>query len=596
LIGTRPELRGTFGMVSSTHWLASAAGMSVLERGGNAFDAAVAAGFVLQVVEPHLNGPGGEVPILAYSAERGEVEVICGQGVAPAAATIAHFSELGLDLIPGSGLLPACVPGAVGGWLELLGRLGSMRLRDMLEYAIGYADGGHPVLPGVAGTIADVELLFREEWTTSAEVYLPGGAVPRVGAAMRNPVLAATWRRLLDEAEAASSDRDGQIEAARTAFHEGFVAEAVDDFCRRTEAMDSSGRRHRGLLTGDDMAAWRARVEAPATYDYGGVRVCKTGPWGQGPVFLQQLSLLEGFDLGAMEPGGADFVHTVVECAKLAFADREAWYGDPDFVEVPLDGLLDPAYATRRRALVGQDASMELRPGAVGGRRPALPPQALQAAERGMAGAGAGVGDPTLGGNRDARDTCHVDVADRFGNMVACTPSGGWLHSSPVIPELGFCLGTRAQMFWLSEGFPNSLAAGKRPRTTLSPSMALRDGEPWLAFGTPGGDQQDQWTLSWFLSYLHHGLDLQEAIDAPNFHTDHFPSSFYPREAFPGVLRMEDRLGPAVIDELRARGHDVRTAGPWTLGRICVVGRDPETGFLMAASNPRGRQGYAAGR
>jgi gamma-glutamyltranspeptidase / glutathione hydrolase len=597
LIGTRPELRGTFGMVSSTHWLASAAGMSVLERGGNAFDAAVAAGFVLQVVEPHLNGPGGEVPILAWSAERGVVEVICGQGVAPAAASIAHFGELGLDLIPGSGLLPACVPGAVGGWLELLGRHGTMRPRDVLEYAIGYADGGHPVLPTVADTIADVEDLFREEWTTSAELYLPGGAVPRTGSVMRNPVLAATWRRLLDEAESAGGDRDRQIEAARAAFYEGFVAEAIEDFCKRTEAMDSSGSRHRGLLSGADMAAWRAGVEAPATYDYGGVRVCKTGPWGQGPVFLQQLSLLDGFDLGAMEPSGAEFVHTVVECAKLAFADREAWYGDPDFVEVPLDALLDPAYAAERRALVGREASRLLRPGAPGGRQPVLPPQALEAAARGMAEEGAAVGDPTMGGgNRDARDTCHVDVADRFGNMVACTPSGGWLHSSPVIPELGFCLGTRGQMFWLSEGFPNSLAGGKRPRTTLSPSMALRDGRPWLAFGTPGGDQQDQWTLNWFLSYLHSGLDLQEAIDAPNFHSEHFPSSFYPRSAHPGVLVVEDRLGEPAIAELRERGHEVRTPGPWTLGRICAVGRDPETGFLMAAANPRGRQGYAAGR
>jgi gamma-glutamyltranspeptidase/glutathione hydrolase len=584
-------------MVSSTHWLASAAGMSVLERGGNAFDAAVAAGFVLQVVEPHLNGPGGEVPIVAYSAERGGVEVICGQGVAPAAATIAHFVELGLDLIPGSGLLPACVPGAVGGWLELLARHGTMRPRDVLEYAIGYADGGHPVLPRVADTIADVERLFREEWTTSAEVYLPGGAVPRSGSVMRNPVLAATLRRLLDEAEAAGGDRDRQIEAARAGFYEGFVAEAIEDFCKRTEAMDSSGSRHRGLLTGADMAGWRAGVEAPATYDYGGVRVCKTGPWGQGPVFLQQLSLLDGFDLGAMEPGGAELVHTVTECGKLAFADREAWYGDPDFVQVPLDALLGGAYAADRRALVGHDASLELRPGAPGGRQPTLPPQALQAAARGMAEEGAGVGEPTMGGgNRDARDTCHVDVADRFGNMVACTPSGGWLHSSPVIPELGFSLGTRGQMFWLSEGFPNSLAGGKRPRTTLSPSMALRDGRPWLAFGTPGGDQQDQWTLSWFVSYLHFGLDLQEAIDAPNFHSEHFPSSFYPRSAHPGVLVVEDRISQPAIAELRKRGHEVRTAGPWTLGRICAVGRDPETGFLMAAANPRGRQGYAAGR
>ena len=368
MIGTRPELRGTFGMVSSTHWLASSAGMAVLERGGNAFDAAAAAGFVLHVVEPHLNGPGGEVPILAYSAERDRVVVVGGQGVAPGAATIAHFRDLGLDLVPGSGLLPACVPGAVGAWLELLGRLGSMRLRDVLEPAIGYADGGYPVVPQIAATISGVEQLFREEWASSAAVYLPGGGVPRPGGRLRNPALAATWRRLLAEAEAASSDRDGQVEAARAAFYEGFVAEAVDRFVAATEVMDSSGRRHRGLLSGDDLARWRAGVEQPATFDYHGVRVCKTGPWGQGPVFLQQLGLLAGFDLDAMGLGGADYVHTVAECAKLAFADREAWYGDPAFVDVPLEGLLDPAYADRRRALVGEHASLGLRPGSVDGR------------------------------------------------------------------------------------------------------------------------------------------------------------------------------------------------------------------------------------
>ena len=597
MIGTRPELRGTFGMVSSTHWLASAAGMAVLERGGNAFDAAVAAGFVLEVVEPHLNGPGGEVPILAYSAARDGVLVINGQGVAPSAATIGHFRKLGLDLVPGSGLLPACVPGAVGGWLELLGQLGSMRLRDVLEYAIGYADGGYPVLPQIAASIDSVEWVFRNEWTSSAELYLPGGAVPRPGSLFRNPALAATWRRLLEEAEAASSDRDAQIEAARAAFYQGFVANAVDRFVAGTEAMDSSGRRHRGLLTGGDMACWRASVEQPLSFDYHGVRVCKTGPWGQGPVFLQQLSLLAGFDLEAIGTGSADFVHTVVECAKLAFADREAWYGDPLFVNVPLGDLLDPAYADRRRALVGERASLELRPGDPGGLQPQLPPQILDGAAGAPASLGAGVGEPTLGrSNPDANDTCHVDVADRFGNMVACTPSGGWLHSSPVIPELGFCLGTRAQMFWLAEGLPNSLAGGKRPRTTLTPSLALRDGKPWLAFGTPGGDQQDQWTLNWFLAHLHAGLDLQLAIDAPNFHSEHFPSSFYPRQARPGVLAVEERLGAEVIDELRARGHRVEVSDPWSLGRLCAVGRDPESGFLMAAANPRGRQGYAAGR
>jgi len=587
-------------MVSSTHWLASSAGMAVLERGGNAFDAAAAAGFVLQVVEPHLNGPGGEVPILAYSAERDGVVVIGGQGVAPRAATIAHFRDLGLDLVPGSGLLPACVPGAVGGWLALLGELGSIRLRDVLEHAIGYAEGGYPVVPQIADAIAGVERLFRQEWTSSAAVYLPGGAVPQPGGRLRNPALAATWRRLLAEAEAASSDRDGQIEAARTAFYQGFVAEAIDSFVAGTQALDSSGRRHRGLLSGDDLAGWRAGVEQPATFDYHGARVCKTGPWGQGPVFLQQLSLLAGFDLESMGPGGADYVHTVVECAKLAFADREAWYGDPAFVDVPLEGLLDPAYADRRRALVGEQASLGLRPGAVDGLQPRLPPLLLEAPWRGPAGAYAGVGEPTrtaaAGGQEGLGDTCHVDVADRFGNMVACTPSGGWLQSSPVIAELGFCLGTRGQMFWLVEGLPNSLEGGKRPRTTLTPSLALRDGRPWLAFGTPGGDQQDQWSLTWFLTHLHSALDLQEAVDAPSFHTEHFPSSFYPRQSRPGVLVVEDRLGPEVIEDLRGRGHRVELAGPWSLGRMCAVGRDPATGFLMAAANPRGRQGYAVGR
>jgi gamma-glutamyltranspeptidase/glutathione hydrolase len=592
VFGTRPELRGTFGMVSSTHWLASAAGMAVLEKGGNAFDAAVAAGFVLQVVEPHLNGPGGEVPVLAYSAERDRVLVVNGQGPAPAAATIGRFKDLGLDLIPGSGLLPACVPGAFGGWLELLGELGSMRLRELLEYAIGYAESGYPVVPRIVAAIARVERLFREEWTSSAAVYLAGGGVPRAGGMLRNQALAATWRRVLAAAEAASSDRDAQIEAARHAFYQGFVAEAIDRFSSGSEVMDVTGRRHRGLLGGDDLARWRAGLERPATFDYHGVRVCKTGPWGQGPVFLQQLSLLAGFDLEAIGVGGADWVHTVVECAKLAFADREAWYGDPAFVDVPLAGLLDPAYAAERRKLVGERASLELRPGAVDGRDPRLPP-VLEASDE-AADPGMGGGEPTA--MLAERDTCHVDVADRFGNMVACTPSGGWLHSSPIIPGLGFCLGTRAQMLWLVEGLPSSLEGGKRPRTTLTPSLALRDGRPWLAFGTPGGDQQDQWSAVWFLRYLHSGLDLQEAIDAPSFHSEHFPSSFYPRRARPGHLVVEERIGEDVVADLRARGHRVEVAGPWSLGRMCAVGRDPDTGFLLAAANPRGRQGYAVGR
>jgi gamma-glutamyltranspeptidase/glutathione hydrolase len=574
-------LRGTLGMVSSTHWLASAVGMAALERGGNAFDAAVAAGFVLQVVEPHLNGPGGEVPIILAHARSGEVHVVCGQGVVPAAATIDRFRDLGLGLVPGTGLLAACVPGAFGAWMLLLGRLGTLRVRDVLEPAIAYAEHGYPVVPGIAASVTQMEALFRDEWPSSGEAYLP---VPRPGTLIRNRRLAETYRRLLAEAEAASTDRDGQIEAARMVFYEGFVAEAIAAFVERTEALDSSGRRHRGLLTGDDLARWRAALEPPVALDYGRFRVFKTGPWGQGPVFLQQLALLAGFDLERMEAGSAALVHAVVECAKLAFADREAWYGDPEVVDVPLAELLSGEYADARRALVGESASPDFRPGRPGDREPRLPP----AAAVGVAVA-PGIGEPTRG------DTCHLDVADRHGNLVAATPSGGWLHGSPVIPELGFPLGTRAQMSWLTEGLASSLVAGRRPRTTLSPTLASRDGEPYLAFGTPGGDQQDQWSLVFFLAHAVHGLDLQAAIDAPSWHTNHFPSSFYPRESGPLEVEVEARLAPGALADLRRRGHDVRVAGPWSLGRLCAVAREPD-GVLKAAANPRGMQGYAVGR
>jgi gamma-glutamyltranspeptidase/glutathione hydrolase len=583
-------------MVSATHWLAATTGMGILERGGNAFDAAVAAGFVMQVVEPHLNGPGGEVPIVLYSAARDRVLVVNGQGPAPAAATIGHFRGLGLELVPGTGLLPACVPGAFGAWLALLGELGTMRLRDVLDAAIGYAEAGWPVVPQASATIAAVADFFRQHWPTSAATWLPGGQPPRPGSRFRSPALAATYRRLLAEAEAAGSDRDAQIEAARAAFYEGFVAEAIDAFAAGTAVMDTSGTPHKGLLGGADLAGWRATLEPPATFDYHGATVCKTGPWGQGPVFLQQLALLEGVDLEAMGQGSAAFIHTVVECAKLAFADREAWYGDPAFADVPLAGLLDRGYAERRRALLGEQASMELRPGTVDGRTPRLPPPVADRHPPAPPDPSLGSGDPTIGASTPRGDTCHVAAADRFGNLVAATPSGAWLQSSPTIPELGFCLTTRGQMFWLTEGLPSSLAPGKRPRTTLSPSLALRDGQPWLAFGTPGGDQQDQWSLLLFLNHLHFGMDLQEAIDAPAFHSEHAPSSFYPREARPGVVVVEERVGAPVVAALRARGHQVEVADPWSLGRLCVVGRDPDTGMLKAAANPRGRAGYAVGR
>ncbi len=603
---TRPELAGTFGMVASTHWLASAAGMSVLEQGGNAFDAAVATGLVLQVVEPHLNGLGGEVPVIAHDAAKGETFVLCGQGTAPAAATLDAFA--GLDLVPGSGLLAACVPGAFGAWMELLREHGTLRLRDVMGYAIGHAAGGYPLVPAISWGIASVAELFRDHWPSSAEVYLPGGRVPAPGSLFANPALAATYQRILQEAEKSSADRDQQIEAARRVYYEGFVAEAIGAYLAKADVMDVTGEPHRGLLSAGDLAAWLPRREEPLTFDFAGLTVCKTQPWGQGPVFAQQLALLAGFDLEDMGPGSADYVHTVIECAKLAFADREAWYGDPDFTEVPIKTLLSAAYADERRQLIGSQASGDLIPGAPDGKQPVLPAfatasfggqpgyGAASAATAGvdpMQGLDPGTGEPTMRTSGPG-DTCHLDVADRFGNMVSATPSGGWLQSSPVIPGLGFCLGTRAQMFTLTPGLPATLAPRKRPRTTLTPSLALRDGEPYLAFGTPGGDQQDQWSLLFFLNHAVFGMNLQQAIDFPAFHSAHMPSSFYPRQAQPRALDAESRVDPAVIEDLRRRGHLVNVRPARSLGRVSAVSR--RDGILRAAANPRGMQGYAAGR
>ncbi|MEV6542336.1 gamma-glutamyltransferase [Streptomyces sp. NPDC051665] len=596
---TRPTLQGTFGMVSTTHWLASQSAMAVLEDGGNAYDAAVAGAFVLHVVEPHLNGPAGEVPILLAPAG-GEVRVLCGQGGAPAGATIEHYRGLGLDLVPGTGPLAAAVPGAFDAWMLLLRDHGTKSLADVLKYAIGYAEDGHACVENVGATVEAVRELFETEWTSSADVYLPDGKAPRPGRLFRNPALAATWKRLLAEIGGAG-DREAQIEAAREVWRSGFIAEAlVRQSARPT--MDTSGERHTGTLTAADLASWSASYEAPATYDWNGWTLCKAGPWSQGPVLLQQLALLPA-ELPAY--GSADYVHLLIEGCKLAMADREAWYGDADPDSVPLGELLSADYNAARRELIGEKASYELRPGSPGGRAPRLCGHARVVAPRESGFDPMGAGEPTVarvsadGGTRG--DTCHLDVVDRWGNMIAATPSGGWLQSNPVVPELGFPLGTRLQMAWLEPGLPNSLAPGRRPRTTLTPSIALRDGVPVLAFGTPGGDQQDQWQLHFFLAVATRakargGLDLQGAIDAPNWHNDSFPGSFYPRGMRPGSVTVESRMDTAVVEELRRRGHDVTVGDAWSEGRLCAVARDPAAGILSAAANPRGMQGYAVGR
>jgi gamma-glutamyltranspeptidase / glutathione hydrolase len=589
---TRPEILGTFGVVTSTHWIASAVGMSILEKGGNAFDAAVATGFTLQILEPHLVGPGGDMPAIIYSKKKDKVEVICAQGPAPAGATIEHYTSEGMKLIPGDGLLSTVIPGSFDGWMLMLRDYGRLSVRDVLEPAIYYAENGHPMLPRVSATIEGLAEFFEKEWPTSYETWVPGGSVPEPHSNFRNPVLAETWKRIISEAEA-KQGREAQIEAARDAFYRGFVAEKIANYLETAEVLDASGSRHKAVLTADDMANWSATIEEPLTYDYHGWTVAKIGPWGQGPVFLQTLSLLKDMDIGSMAPDGADFVHTVTEAMKLAFADREIYYGDPNFADVPLEHLLSDSYAATRRKLISGEASFDLRPGKL----PGFEQQYDVTME--MLGADSKTGavyEPTMAHLTEKRgDTVHIDVIDREGNMVSVTPSGGWLQSSPIIPGLGFCLNSRAQMFWLKPGLPTSLAPGKRPRTTLTPSLALYEGRPTLAFGTPGGDQQEQWQLSFFLRYVHHKMNLQAAIDQPLFHTSHFPGSFYPRTREPGGLMAEGNFSAAVLDSLRARGHKLTVAEPWSVGRLTAARRDAD-GLLRAAATPRLMQAYAVGR
>ena len=583
--------------------------MGVLERGGNAFDAAVAGGFMLQLVEPHLNGPGGEVPILLWSQQERRMRVLCGQGPAPALATPSYFRDKGLELVPGTGLLPATVPGAFGAWLTMLRDYGTWELEDVLAPAIEYATKGFPLVPRVVQAIVAVETLFRQEWKSSAEVWLPDGRIPSVGGLFRHAALASTYTRIVTEANANGADRKSRIDAALGLWYRGFVAEAIDDFYTNAAVRDCTGELHTGLLRLSDMADWRATYEEPLFADFGRYTVAKCGPWSQGPVFLQQLAMLRHMDIGSYAADSAEFVHRIAEVTKLAMADRLAWYGDPDYVDVPIAALLSDEYARKRVKAIAAEASTSINPGHPLGRVPVLPD--LKAAERALAGSDGrfGLGEPTFAdlppvdtwAEREifVGDTCHLDVIDKDGNMVAATPSGGWLSSSPVVPGLGFSINTRLQMTWLDEGTPGYLQPGKRPNTTLSPGMALRDGEPYMAFGTPGGDQQDQWTVSFFLRHCALGMNLQEAIDAPSWHIEHYPASFWPRTVKENRLVVESRFPTETLQQLKLAGHDVVVGGAWSEGRISACTRETTPGgslLLRAGANARGMQGYAVGR
>ena len=476
-----------------------------------------------------------------------------------------------------------------------------MKLNEILEPAISIAEKGYPLLPNIINTIKSVENLFLEDWKSSAEIYLPNGTLPNVGDFFSNKKMSETYKKIVTDASSFSSNREKQIEKARQIWKSGFVAESIHNFCKNNYFIDTSDRKHNGLLDGNDLANWQAHEENPKSFKYKNYEIFKTDVWGQGPCFLQQLAILDHFDLSEFDKNSPEFVHIITEATKLAFADREAFYGDPNFINVPIDHLLSREYNLNRSKLITEKASLEVRPGKIKGF--GGPVIVRKKGETEESNSKYDIGEPTvakfddLSTNSDGQtsgDTTHFDIIDQWGNMVAATPSGGWLQSSPIIPELGFCLSNRAQMFWLDDKSPASLAPKKRPRTTLSPSFAFKDDKPYMVFGTPGGDQQDQWSLHFLLRHIHFGLNLQESIDAPGFSTFHFPNSFFPRETDIGSLFIENRFSRNTIKDLKRRGHNVTVEADWSLGRMTAASINNK--ILKAAANPRFMQGYAIGR
>jgi gamma-glutamyltranspeptidase / glutathione hydrolase len=568
-VAFRPTIMGTHSMIATEHYLSAFIGATILRQGGNAVDAAVAAIFAEGVVNPHMHTLGGEVPMLISSAATGQVVALNGNTAAPQRATIDWYTQRGMTLIPGEGLLAAGVPAACDALLTALEHFGTMTLAEVLQPALDLASAGFPVHPGLRGpsdylpfSIWHNQDKFREQWPTSAQLYMPQGRLPEVGEVWRNPDLAHTFSLLLEaERAAASQGRTAGLQAAREVFYRGEIAQHIVAF----------SQRHGGLLELDDLATFSTKVETPASVLYRGYEVFKCGPWSQGPVFLQQLRLLEGYDLYALRHNSAAYIHTVTEVSKLAFADREAYYGDPDFVHVPLPELLSDAYTAVRRQLIDPDrAALDLRPGEP------------------YSGAALRSGQGPLVGREWQRGTVHVAVVDSARNLVAATPSGAWLAGSPVVEGLGFPLTTRIQVFYLDPYHPNALAPRKRPRTTLTPSLVLRDGKPFMAFGTMGLDQQDQWTLQFFLNVVDFGMSLQEAIEAPKFSSRHFPSSVYPHTASPGLLRIEGRIPYEVQRVLQAKGHDIALQPDWIEGYVVGVQVDTKRGVVYGGADPRG--------
>jgi gamma-glutamyltranspeptidase/glutathione hydrolase len=545
-----PRLIGRRGAVASNSYLSANAGADVLKAGGNAFDAAVAATLVEGLVNPQMHTIGGECPILLRLAGESRVIAVNGNMAAPAAATPEAFKKRNLSEIPEEGILAAGTPAAFSALLTVLSRWGTMSFRDVSAPVRELAAGGFPVSAGLRQQykygLVDLREKFLAQWPGSAALYLKGG-LPEVGDLLKNEALARVYDYLANAKD------------PHEAFYRGDVATEIAKFSKERD----------GLLARGDLESFETRIEQPVSLRFGEFELFKCGFWTQGPAELQTIALMARHDLRSMGPASADYCHLLIEAMKLAFADREQYYGD---TIVPSGILLSDGYTSRRVGLIDLNKSnKELRPGDAKRNAALLPADEILIPK-------------DWGGG-----TVHVDVIDATGNMASFTPSGGWLKSAEVMPALGFPLSVRMMTFYLGPAHhPNVVAPGKRPRTTLTPSLAFKGGKPWMSFGTMGGDNQGQWLLQFFLQRAAFGMGLQEAIEAPRLSTEHFPGFFAPHRGLPNRVRIEARFGAKVIDELRRRGHDVDVAPDWTEGFVSAAQIDEASGMLEAGCDPRG--------
>jgi gamma-glutamyltranspeptidase/glutathione hydrolase len=561
----RPPFRGRRHAVSSTHYLATLAGFKILERGGNAVDAGVAAGIALNVVEPHLTTFGGVAPIVVYLRSKDQVITISGLGRWPKKATIDYYLERYGGDLP-EGIPRTVVPAACDGWLTALEKFGTLSFAEVVGPALELAAEGFIMYPRLERAIsAQAERL--KGWPSSAEVFLPGGEVPKVGQVFRQPGLARTFEALIGaERSARGLGREAGIRAARDYFYRGPLARELAGFCQ------AEG----GLLTYEDLSEFSVKIEPPVGMTYRGYRVYACGPWCQGPVVVQALNLLEGFELRALGHNTAEYLHVLVEALKLAFADREAYYGDPEFVRVPIEILTSKAYAAERRKLIRPDRAWA-----------GLPPAGETGVEPGP--------EPEVVKGPAEADTSYVCVVDGEGNAFSATPSDPAL-SSPLVPGWGFSLSSRGSQSWLDPRHPSSLGPWKRPRLTPNPALALGPVGEVIPFGCPGGDGQPQAMVQAFVNLVDFGFNPQEAIEAPRVISMSFPNSFWPHSYFPGRLYMEGRITAEVRAGLLARGHEVVVWPEWTPAAcaVCLIVADLGAGQVEAGADPR-RDSYAVG-